>query len=77
MSEYRLAEKPTLDALTAVGYEPLSSEAAMAMRQEENRVILKPVLVGALQSLNGMSASDAEAIYAELSTLSDLSLIHI
>jgi type I restriction enzyme R subunit len=71
MSEYRLAEKPTLDVLTALGYEPLSPEAAMAMRQEENRVILKSVLVAALQSLNGMSAADADAIYSELSTLSD------
>jgi type I restriction enzyme R subunit len=55
MSEYRLAEKPTLDALTALGYQPLSPESAMAMRVEENRVILKPVLVEALQALNGVS----------------------
>lgn len=71
MSEYRLAEKPTLDALTTLGYRPLSPEAAMAMRDEENRVILKPVLVEALQALNGIGAADAEAIYGELSTLSD------
>jgi type I restriction enzyme, R subunit len=71
MSEYRLAEKPTLDVLTALGYQPLSPEAAMAMRDEENRVILKPVLVAALQALNGISAADAEPIYGELSTLSD------
>jgi type I restriction enzyme R subunit len=71
MSEYRLAEKPTLDAITALGYEPLSADAAMAMRQEENRVILKPVLVEALQTLNSIGTGDAEAIYGELSTLSD------
>lgn len=71
MSEYRLAERPTLDALTALGYRPLSSEAAMAMRAEENRVILKPVLIEALRALNGIGAADAEAIYAELSILSD------
>ncbi len=71
MSEYRLAEKPTLDALTTLGYRSLSLEAAMAMREEENRVILKPVLIEALQALNGISAADAEAIYGELSTLSD------
>ena len=47
MSEYRLAEKPTLDALVALGYRLLSPEAAMAMREAENRVILKPVLVEA------------------------------
>lgn len=71
MSEYRLAEKPTLDALSALGYQPLSPEAATAMRGEENLVILKPVLIEALQTLNAMGVADAEAIYGELSRLSD------
>ena len=71
MSEYRLAEKPTLDALIALGYKPLSPEAALQMRVEENRVILKPVLIEALQALNGIGTADAEAIYSELSILSD------
>lgn len=72
MSEYRLAEKPALDALTAMGYAPLRHEAAMLMRQEANRVLLKPVLIEALQALNeGLGAEDAEAIYSDLSTLSD------
>ncbi|MCS6627913.1 type I restriction endonuclease subunit R [Roseibacterium beibuensis] len=72
MSEYRLAEKPALDALTTMGYVPLHHEAAMAMRQEANRVLLKPVLIEALQALNeGLGAEDAEAIYSDLSTLSD------
>src|ERR1700676_814107 len=71
MSEYRLAEKPTLEALTALGYRPLSPEAAMLMRMEENRVILKPVLIEALRTLNGIGTADAEAIYGELSILSD------
>lgn len=72
MSEYRLAEKPALDALIAMGYAALHHEAAMLMRQEANRVLLKPVLIEALQSLNqGLDAEDAEAIYNDLSTLSD------
>ncbi len=72
MSEYRLAEKPALDALTAMGYVALHPEAAMLMRQETNRALLKPVLIEALQALNdGLGAEDAEAIYSELSTLSD------
>ncbi|OMG54133.1 type I restriction endonuclease subunit R [Brevundimonas sp. ZS04] len=72
MSEYRLAEKPALDALTAMGYAALHHEAAMLMRQEANRVLLKPVLIEALQALNdGFGAEDAEAIYNDLSTLSD------
>jgi type I restriction enzyme R subunit len=72
MSEYRLAEKPALDALTAMGYVELHPEAAMLMRQEANRVLLKPVLIESLQVLNeGLAAEDAEAIYSDLSTLSD------
>ncbi|MER9061392.1 type I restriction endonuclease subunit R [Mesorhizobium sp. M0698] len=71
MSEYRLAEKPALDVLAALGYQPLSPEAALAMRQEENRVILKPLLIEAVQALNGIGLDDAEAIYNDLATLSD------
>lgn len=72
MSEYRLAEKPALDALTVMGYVPLHPETAMVMRQEANRVLLKPVLIEALQALNdGLGAEDAEAIYSDLSILSD------
>lgn len=71
MSEYRLAEKPALDALTAMGWQALSPAAALTMRVEENRVILKPVLIAALRDLNGICEADAEAIYADLATLSD------
>lgn len=71
MSEYRLAEKPALDALAAMGWQALSPAAALAMRVEENRVILKPVLIAALRDLNGIGEADAEAIYADLATLSD------
>ena len=35
MSEYRLAEKPAMDVLVALGYQPLSPEAALAMRGEK------------------------------------------
>ena len=71
MSEYRLAEKPAMEVLAALGYQPLAPEAALAMRVEENRVILKPVLIAALQSLNGIGPGDAEAVYNDLATLSD------
>ena len=71
MSEYRLAEKPTLDALMALGYSQLSPEAALVMREEENRVILRPVFIERLQALNGIGAVDAESIYSEFSSLSD------
>ncbi|PBN41649.1 type I restriction endonuclease subunit R [Sphingobium sp. D43FB] len=71
MSEYRLAEKPAMEVLAALGYQPLAPEAALALRVEENRVILKPVLIAALQALNGIGAGDAEAVYNDLATLSD------
>jgi type I restriction enzyme, R subunit len=71
VSEYRLAEKPSLDVLEGLGYKRLSSDEAMTMRVEENRVILKPVLIEALQAINNISAEDAEAIYNDLATLSD------
>lgn len=71
MSEYRLAEKPALDLLEALSYRQLAPETAMTMRIEENRVILKPVLVEAVRALNGIGAEDAEAIYNDLTTLSD------
>jgi type I restriction enzyme R subunit len=71
MSEYRLAEKPAMEVLASLGYQPLAPEVALAMRVEENRVILKPVLIAALQALNGIGAGDAEAVYNDLATLSD------
>lgn len=71
MSEFRLAEKPALDTLAAMGWQALSPAQALAIREEENRVILKPVLTEALRTLNGIGAEDAEAIYNDLATLSD------
>ncbi|OAE96756.1 restriction endonuclease subunit R [Bradyrhizobium centrolobii] len=72
MSEYRLAEKPALDALVAIGYCALHPEPAMLMRQEANRVVLKPILIEALQIVNeSLSVEDAEAIYTDLNILSD------
>lgn len=71
MSEYRLAEKPALDALVSMGWQMLPPAKALAMREEENRVILKPVLIDSLRRLNGIGEADAEAIYNDLGTLSD------
>lgn len=71
MSEFRLAERPTFEALLSMGYIPLVPESVAAMRGEENRVILRPVLIAALQALNGIDQPSAEAILNDLSTLSD------
>lgn len=35
MSEYRLAEKPAMDVLAALGWQVLSPATALQMRQEE------------------------------------------
>lgn len=72
MSEYRLAERPTLEALKALGYVELSTTAALSMRAEGNRVLLKPALLDAITKFNdGIAADDAEAIYNDLANLSD------
>ena len=71
MSEYHLAEKPALDALAAMGWHVVSPAAALAMRIEENRALLKPVLIEAVRAINGIGEADAEAVYNELVTLSD------
>jgi len=60
MSEYRLAEKPAMDVLAAMGWQVLPPASALAMRQEENRVILKPVLIEALRELNGGCRGDLQ-----------------
>jgi len=71
MNEYRLAEKPALDALAAMGWQEVLPATALSMRAEENRAILKPVLVEALRELNSIGDADADAIYNDLATLSD------
>jgi type I restriction enzyme R subunit len=60
-----------MEVLVALGYQPLAPETTLAMRDGDNRVILKPVLVAALQALNGIGAGDAEAVYHDLANLSD------
>lgn len=71
MSEYRLAEKPALDALVALGWASLAPSAALAMREAENRVLLRSVLTEALCDINGIGAADAEAITNDLAIVSD------
>jgi type I restriction enzyme, R subunit len=64
--ECLLAEKPCLGALAALRYEYLPPEHAEAAREGLNNVLLRPVLVEAVQRLNGMSEEVARAVYAEL-----------
>ena len=65
-TEWRLAEKPTLEYLQTLGYQFVEQEEHAALRDGENQTIFRPHLVAALQRLNGVSESDAEAAAAEL-----------
>lgn len=65
-SEWRLAEKPTLQYLQMLGYEFIEPSDHASLRDSENQTIFRPHLVEALQRLNGISTADAEAAAAEL-----------
>ena len=65
-TEWRLAEKPTLEYLQTLGYQFIEPDEHAALRDGENQTIFRPHLAAALQKINGISASDAEAAAAEL-----------
>ncbi len=65
-NEWRLAEKPALQCLQTLGYQFIEPEEHASLRDGENQTIFRPHLVAALQKINGISASDAEATAAEL-----------
>ena len=61
VTEHPLAAKPVIDAWIGTGRKALSPSAASAMRWEENRVTLKPVLIDALRRLNMQSVRQPPA----------------
>ena len=65
-SEWRLAEKPTLQYLQTLGYEVIDPSLHSSLRESENQTVFRPHLVEALQRVNGISAADAETAAAEL-----------
>lgn len=65
-TEWRLAEKPTLEYLQTLGYQFIEPDEHAALRDGENQTIFRPHLVAALQKINGISTADAEAAEAEL-----------
>jgi type I restriction enzyme R subunit len=65
-TEWRLAEKPTLEYLQTLGYQFIKPEEHAALRDGENQTIFRPHLIAALKKLNNISESDAEAAAAEL-----------
>lgn len=65
-SEWRLAEKPTLQYLQTLGYEFVDPAQHASLRDGDNQTIFRAHLVQALKRLNGISLADAEAAAAEL-----------
>jgi type I restriction enzyme, R subunit len=65
-SEWKLAEKPTMQCLQSIGYEFIDPSQHSLLRDGENQTIFRPHLVQALMRLNGISQADAEAAAAEL-----------
>ena len=65
-SEWKLAEKPTLQYLQSIGYEFINPTLHGSLRDGENQTIFRPNLVQALMRLNGITKADAEAAAAEL-----------
>lgn len=70
-AEWRLTEKPAIDALVSMGYSFVTKAAHDGLRDGDNQVIFRPNLIEALQRLNGISEADARAAYAELITKAD------
>jgi type I restriction enzyme, R subunit len=69
--EWRLAEKPTIEGLKALGYQYLSPDQHDPHRDGDNQVILRPTLIAALQRINNISKEDATAAYFELLNKND------
>jgi type I restriction enzyme R subunit len=65
-SEWKLAEKPTLEYLTSLGYAFIAPEKHEDLRTSQNQVLFRPHLIDAIERLNGVSRADAEAAAAEL-----------
>lgn len=70
-SEWKLAEKPTLEYLASIGYEFIAPEKHEGLRSSLNQVLFRPHLVDAIERLNGVSRADAEAAAAELAREED------
>lgn len=59
--EYTLAEKPTIHGLVGLGYQYLHPNQHDEHRDGENHVILRPVLIEAIQRIDGISEDVARA----------------
>ncbi len=65
-SEWTLAEKPTIDCLKGIGYGFIPAADHSSLRDSDNLVLFRPILIDALRRINGISEADARAAYVEL-----------
>lgn len=70
-SEYRLAEKPCLDELQKLGYTYLKPESHATHRESDNLVILKPVFIQAIQTINNLDETTANDVYQDILRITD------
>ncbi|CCQ72764.1 type I restriction endonuclease subunit R [Magnetospira sp. QH-2] len=70
-SEWHLAEKPTIQCLEGMGYGFVNPADHVGLRDGDNLVLFRPILINALRRLNGLSEEDARAAYVDLLTKSD------
>lgn len=64
--EYHLVEKPILDGLVTLGYNYLPPSRHDDYRDGPNHVLLRPVLVEAIQRINQVPEDVARAVYQDL-----------
>src|SRR5215207_1605312 len=69
--EWHLVERPTIDALAKLAYEFIPPTNHASLRQGDNQVLFRPHLIEALQRINGISESDAQAAYTDLVSVAD------
>lgn len=71
-NEYTLVEKPLLDALASGhGYRYIHPDEHPGLRERENEVLFKPLVIEALVRINDIPESTAEAVYNYLAGLTD------
>ena len=69
--EYTLAEKPCIDALVNLGYTWMPPSQNDRARDGQNQVILRDILIQAIQDINNVSEEVARGVYHELLAVSD------
>lgn len=70
-SEYRLAEKPSIDELVKLGYTFVKPESHPEHRDSDNLVILRPEFIKAIQKINKIDEHTAEDVYQDILRITD------